>query len=320
MGVEEFDVDRAPEADLRAVYGIWLSWTTTDKPADEPLTYEQWLMRRRGSLGNGWDKRRYLVTRTAGEITGFVEFVSSADAPHAVLCFVAVRPDLRRRGIGTALLRAAVPLMEGRSVIETWFVVKGGDGERWAAALGFKVAVAMTWQEQSLAQLPPVGAVPAGYELVSWSGAAPDHLVERYAAALDAMNDAPFGDTETAETTYSVEQVRADESTVLGPGGDIWVVLAMHGTEVAGLTAMHRHAYKPTWGEQRETVVLPAHRGHGLGRVMKAHLLHGVTGIDRVQTRTNSENAHMLRVNHSLGYVDMWTTLAVNAKITDLRL
>lgn len=65
--------------------------------------------------------------------------------------------------------------------------------------------------------------------------------------------------------------------------------------------------------------MLPAHRGKGLGRLIKARMLHELTGVERIFTRTSSENEHMLRVNHSLGYQDLYIYKAVQAKTADLQ-
>ena len=40
----------------------------------------------------------------------------------------------------------------------------------------------------------PEPVVPAGWRLFSWVGAAPEELVESFARARDAMNDAPAPD------------------------------------------------------------------------------------------------------------------------------
>ncbi|MGZ3142537.1 hypothetical protein ACVDFE_11180 [Lentzea chajnantorensis] len=63
---------------------------------------------------------------------------------------------------------------------------------------------------------------------------------------------------------------------------------------------------------------VPAHRGKGLGRLMKTRMMRELTGIEVVLTRTSSQNEHMLRVNHALGYRDQFVYLAVQAKIADL--
>ncbi len=237
---------------------------------------------------------------------------------HIALVTVVVLPHYRRSGIGTALLRTAPSLTSGRTVAESWGVVKGSAGEPFAAASGFRTVTSMTMQQLDVNVLPEVGEVPAGDDLVAWTGRTPDEFVGRLTAGLNAMADAPFGDTSLDSGGYTVERVRREEAAVLTAGGDRWVVLVLQDGEIAGLTVMERHAGQPTMGEQLHTVVLPAHRGKGLGRLVKARMMHELTGIEVIRTRTSSENEHMLRVNHALGYTDLYTYLAVQARVADL--
>lgn len=66
------------------------------------------------------------------------------------------------------------------------------------------------------------------------------------------------------------------------------------------------------------TVVL-AHRGHGLGRCLKAHMLRSLLAelpeINRIFTNVNAGNDHMIRVNRQVGFTTTGTTVAVRAVI-----
>jgi RimJ/RimL family protein N-acetyltransferase len=54
-------------------------------------------------------------------------------------------------------------------------------------------------------------------------------------------------------------------------------------------------------------MVTPAHRGHGLGRAVKAHVLRWLLAdrpaLESVETGTDAANAPMIRVNEQLGFV-----------------
>ncbi len=60
-------------------------------------------------------------------------------------------------------------------------------------------------------------------------------------------------------------------------------------------------------GQHYGTAVLPEHRGHGLGRWMKAESIRRARahhpGLAGLVTDTASSNAPMLAVNDALGYV-----------------
>ena len=318
MGVEELDFAQASERDRRGVYEV-LAASEAGELREAP-SYEScvaaWLSRN----DIGFEAPRFAVARAGGQIVGYVSARVSEETAnnHVALTYLVVLPHHRRRGIGTALLRALPSLMSRRTFAESWNVFRGSAGEHFAAARGFRVVTSMTRQRLDVTDLPEIGEVPAGYQLVTWTGRTPDEFVEAYVEGLNAMADAPFGDTAIDSAGFTVDRVRREEESVLTAGGDRWVVLALRDDEIAGLTVVERQPSATTTAEQLHTVVVPAHRGHGLGRLMKARMLHELTGIEVVFTRTSSTNAHMLRVNHSLGYQDLYIYLAVQAKVADL--
>ena len=83
---------------------------------------------------------------------------------------------------------------------------------------------------------------------------------------------------------WTVERVREAEAEVLALDVEERVVVAVHEPtgEVAGLTQLQLHPHRPRYGYQRDTAVLAAHRGHGLGRAIKAHMLRWLEddGVD----------------------------------------
>jgi len=74
---------------------------------------------------------------------------------------------------------------------------------------------------------------------------------------------------------------------------------------VAGYTVLLL-AGRPTTAIQEDTGVVRAHRGHGLGRAMKAANLLALTehspSINTVTTWNAESNTHMLAVNDELGF------------------
>jgi mycothiol synthase len=318
MGVEEFDFAHASEDERRGLYGVLAA--SEAEELREALPYEACATGWQSPNDLGFAPPRFAVAREGGQIVGYVSArVTEEEAnDHIALVYLVVLPRLRRRGIGTALLRAMPSLMPGRTVAESWNVYEGTAGERFAAARGLRVVTSMTRQRLDVTGLPEMGEVPAGYELVTWTGRTPDEFVQACVDGLNAMSDAPFGDTALDSAGYTVDRLRREESNILTAGGDRWVALALRGGEIAGLTIVEREPSEPTTAEQLHTVVVPAHRGRGLGRLLKTRMLHELTGVEVIFTRTSSENEHMLRVNHALGYQDLYTYLAVQAKTADL--
>lgn len=310
IDIEELDFAQASEEDRRGLYEVVAAWTVEGSPGKEPPPYEACIAMWEHRDDVGFEPPHFVVARAGGKIVGYGQVqISEAEAnAHLANVNVVVLPQHRRRGIGTALLRAVPSLSSGRTVIESWNVFKGSPAEQFAAARGFRVVASMIRQRLVLTELPEVGEVPAGYELVTWNGVPPEEFIEVYVEGLNAITEARYGDTTLDLAHNTVESVR---------GEDCQVVLLLHGGEAAGVTVVERNSTVPAVAEQLHTVVLPAHRGKGLGRLIKARMLHDLTGIETIYTRTSSENEHMRRVNHSLGYTDVYTYLAVQKKIAD---
>ncbi|MGW6447013.1 GNAT family N-acetyltransferase [Lentzea sp. NPDC055074] len=316
--LEELDFASASEEDRRGLYEVLAAWAVEGTPGKERPLYEACVARWELHDDLGFEPPRFVVAREDGKIIGYGEVrISLTEAnAHLATANVVVLPEQRRRGIGTALLRAALPLMDGRTVVEAWSVFADSPAEAFAAAHGFRVVSTMTRQRLTLGEPPEVGELPAGYELVTWQGAAPEAVVEAYVEALNGIRDAPQGETSLDLTRNTVESIRREEAETVPAR---WIVLLLHEGEAAGVTVVELNPAVPTVAEQLHTVVLPAHRGRGFGRLIKASMLHNLKGVETIYTRTSSDNEHMLRVNHSLGYEDRFVYMGVQAKTADLQ-
>ncbi|MCE6995295.1 GNAT family N-acetyltransferase [Saccharothrix sp. S26] len=327
--VEPFDPAHAAEGDLRGYYEVMLARQETDRPDEPRLSYEDVL----GRLKNpfvGFGPVVYWVARLRGEVVGLaIVYFLEEESSHIGLTEVIVHPRARRKGVGTAILRAVIPELRarGRRLVETWQITKGSDGERWAESLKFLVVHTVLMQALVIPETDSAlwrDDLPAGYRLRRWAGTAPDDLVASFAAARNAMHDAPVGDLAYQEPEWTAERIRAREAELRQNNIELRAVVAVHEDtgEVAGLTELELHPHRPFWGFQRDTAVLPAHRGHGLGRCIKAHLIRWLLedrpDLDRIYTTTGAGNAHMIRVNHRLGYTTVRTMIAVNRDLFEL--
>lgn len=165
-------------------------------------------------------------------------------------------------------------------------------------------------------------AVPAGYRVRQWTGAAPDDLVDSYAVARGAIHDAPFGDLDFRLPEWTAARVREAETELRELNVEERVVVTVHVETgaVAGFTALELVPHRPERGNQRATAVLAEHREHGLGRCVKAHMMRWLVAdrpaFERVITATSASNVHMTLVNHQLGYTTVRNTVSVNRKVT----
>ncbi|MEC4021001.1 GNAT family N-acetyltransferase [Streptomyces sp. H27-D2] len=254
------------------------------------------------------------------------------DPENAKTAFVdtlAVRPGQRRQGIGARLWEAlqAVLVTEGRSSASV-MLEGGGAGEAFARARGFDRVLPLNYYVQDVAEADtapvdtaPGGApgvphaegargrlrLPDGYRFAEWTGIAPDEHAAAFAAAHQSMEDAPSGDFEVRPPRWDAERVRAAARVPVERGGVMLAVsaLAADGT-VAGYTELVLPTPESARAVQYDTVVLPNHRGHGLGRVVKQRMLEVLRerhpAVREIATTVADDNAPMIAVNAALGY------------------
>ncbi|MGW8551492.1 GNAT family N-acetyltransferase [Streptomyces tubercidicus] len=261
------------------------------------------------------------------------------NAANAFLDTLTVHPAHRGRGVGRALWDAVRARLaaEGRSSVST-LVERGGAGERFAVGRGAECALPMVEYVQEVAaasaptapaasapaasdlaapapaapapvaSAPAVPAPPAGYRFAAWSGVVPDAHAAAHARAHDAMQDAPVGDLDEQHDPWDPERIRAAARVVLDRGGVLLTVAAL--AEADGAVAAYTELVLPTPASVRavqyDTVVVPAHRGRGLGRAVKLRMLECLRAqwpdVREIMTTVADENARMRAVNAALGY------------------
>ena len=332
VAVEEFRVAEASRSDLRACYDITESVYNADRP-DEPIppfdaVVKLWSQPTWFPLG----RRRFWVARTGdGQIAGFAPaYFPEAENGNVAVLDLRVDPDLRRRGIGTAMLRSILPELarEERDLIAGWGLVGDGDGDQWTRSLGFARVQAALHQRLEIAEADPLRwqvPAPSGYRTERWIGAAPDELVGSFARARSAIVDAPHGDSSFDDPVWTVERVRENEADSARRGAELRTVVAVSEQDesVAALTELEFRPDTPDCGYQYDTAVLAGHRGHGLGRFIKAEMLRWVLpdhpAITRVTTSTAADNVFMQRVNEQIGFTTVRTVISVEASLSKVQ-
>lgn len=241
---------------------------------------------------------------------------------------VRVHPQLRRQGIGEQMLRVLVAQAReaGRARLMGSQVREGGPGIPWAKRFGFEPAHAYIVQDLAVAQTDPAlwdVPVASGYRLRDWIGATPEEVLESYAMARQAISDAPSGEMTFQDPHWTPRRIREDEATMAAKDAEQRVVVAIHEATdtIVGITELFVYKSRARQGQQSDTAVLAEHRGHGLGRAMKAammrHLVSERPEVERVSTQTAADNVWMAQVNHQIGYRTLWTHFYVEAD-TDL--
>ncbi|MEV5716997.1 GNAT family N-acetyltransferase [Amycolatopsis mediterranei] len=324
--VKRFEPDRATQADFAAYHDVVTAGRSADRPGEPGFPLDELVGRMKNPMPGMGTTARWVGLR-GGDVVAVAQ-VSFLDEENSKigLIDVMVRPEHRRAGIGSALLRAALPELRARNrhVLEGWEVAEGTAGQWWADAVGFRPVRRIARQalitatvDRTLWDVP----VPAGYGLKRWEGTAPDSLVAPYALARGAMHDAPLGDSGYRWPEWTVERVRAAEAELRSQGICQRVVVAVHEATgaVAALTELCVHPRRPDWGYQRDTAVVAEHRGNGLGRCVKAYMLRRLVQeapeVRRISTTTSADNVHMIRVNDEVGYTTLRTLIAVQGDI-----
>ena len=215
-----------------------------------------------------------------------------------------VVPGHRRRGIGSALLDAARDVAGECAIGGHYF---SGDGAAFAHALGARDEQRDVKSELDLAAADlPEPVVPEGYALRSWIGAAPDELVESYASARGAIDDAPAPDGQTFPA-WTVDFVRDQEAATARRGREQRVSVALQGAEVVAFTELRVSPAPARMANTEDTATVAAHRGKGLSQAVKTESLRRLRAdrpdVETVETLNAEANGAMRAVNTKLGFV-----------------
>lgn len=230
---------------------------------------------------------------------------------------VVVDPRFRRRGLGTRLLACLVAKAReiGCTMMSGPFAGEGGAA--FAASAGARADNG--WIISTLALPTVVEPVPVpGYSVRSWQSAVPDELVESFARAANAINDAPHA--EGAEPwQFTPDLVRDIEASLRDRGIQLRTTVALdENGEVVGSTDISVGPEPGAVARTRNTVVVAAHRRAGLARWMKVESLVALMA-DRPDARllvtsNNPTNTGMLAVNRAVGFkaVSTWTNAVLD--------
>ncbi|MEW9528093.1 N-acetyltransferase family protein [Microbispora sp. NPDC049125] len=266
----------------------------------------------------------WLASHSDGYPVGsaYLRLTSRAGQTHLAEADLHVHPDERRHGIGSQLMAAAVAAarQDGRRSLISQ-AEAGSPGDLFLAAQGFRKVLTLMFtrlalETADLAALTRIAAQPhPGYRLTSWDGVVPDELAETFAASRRAMDDMPMDDTDFGTVAWDVEAVRAAAAAVAERGELLHTVAVIDESDgsVAGFTELVVPGDGEGDGQHYGTGVLPEHRGHGLGRWMKAEAIRRARqrhpGLGGLLADTAEGNLPMRRINDALGYQPTHRTL-----------
>jgi GNAT superfamily N-acetyltransferase len=332
MRIEPFDAS-SDLATLTAIHDVIVAVGREQYPDDEPVPLEEY-------LANIRHNPDYMVDRMWGAFDADGRAAGRAvlfyaDIPenrHVADVRVDVSPDHRRQGVGSRLLATAAAEAQraGRRLLQMG-AREGGVGEHFLAARGGVKRYVEHHNRLRIDEVDREGLegwvrdakVDAdGYSLLRWDDGVPHEHLAAFARLLDVMNDAPRGDLDMEDEQNQPEQVEAWNAVMAARGQELWTVVARHDAtgDLAGWTSILFPSVRKDVAFQLGTGVATEHRGHGLGRWMKAvnllRLLDEQSAVRRVETENATTNQWMLSINTDMGFRSFetigWWELAVS--------
>ncbi|MCQ4044820.1 GNAT family N-acetyltransferase [Streptantibioticus rubrisoli] len=243
--------------------------------------------------GAGVGGRRVVAVAATG-------LIYESSVPGQAFANLQVLPEVRRRGVGSALLTAAEQYLAGKGA-DTVFAWVAGEEESldFARRRGYRPGRSASFQRLDLAggALPAAPEVPYGYALRTGTDFAHDPR-PLYVADAEAAADEP-GDASCDAMAYG--QWLAQYWNSLDLDRELTTAVVADGTVVA-FSMAH------TDGRSRYlsgmTGTRRAWRGRGLAKLAKATSLHRAraAGYREAFTANDTGNGPMLAVNSWFGY------------------
>jgi GNAT superfamily N-acetyltransferase len=231
---------------------------------------------------------------------------------------LAVHPDVRGLGLGSALLVRAVEAARrwGCTILDFEARV-GGPGEPFLRSVDAELRLIERRSRCRTADIDRdllrnwvrrAGERAAGYSLVAWDGPCPEEMLPAFVELKGVMNTAPLEAFEWDDERITPEQWRQIEATNAARHIETWQLCARHDDsgELAGYTELAFPTLWPAAAWQEDTGVWPKHRDRGLGRWLKAanalRLLDERPEVDFVDTWNAGSNEAMLAINVAMGF------------------
>ena len=331
--IHSCDVTRLDAADTASLARLQQALQHERIP-EEPLTPLDLIERRLSNRPEVMDAQDWIV-KADDDVVATAQLTrwKSETNPHWRDAWIGVHPDHRRRGIANSLLKRVVEASgdDDEIVLASNTNDRVSAGGQFARTLGAKEGLNNRTSEARLAEIDRALVKewahidPADYRLVWIDEAVPDELMRNVIVAYDTMNTAPRGDLQFGDWHTTAEEVRDWERIRRSNGGVSRLLLAIHAStgETAGFTQVVRHPMTPWVVQQQGTAVVPAHRGHGIGKWIKAAMIERIfrewPDSQFIRTGNAYSNAPMVSINDRLGFTVTFSVMVWQVPLAGAR-
>ncbi|HEV2477976.1 MAG TPA: GNAT family N-acetyltransferase [Candidatus Dormibacteraeota bacterium] len=228
-----------------------------------------------------------------------------------------VRPDQRRKGVGSLWLGVLARVMDEHGCTVAGFRADHREGHAFLEWLGAKPKLTEIESRLEMAGVdwPMVERwVHEGQQrspqtrLEIFDGPLPEEMWPDFAAQRTALlNTMPFEDLELGDIIVTPDRIREwnEQFALVGMVFHTALTREPDGT-ISGMTDVEWAPYTRTHIQQQFTGVLPSARGRGIGKWLKAAMLLHVRELypdaEWVATGNAHSNAPMLKINLDLGF------------------
>ena len=334
--IEEIDLTDRSRPELEEAARL-LQAQNHERVPEDPLTPIDALIQRITAVTPGQWRAIFSARDASGTLVGssFVGWnKNEPENAHARWTEVNVLPEHRRKGVGRALMGAAVEACIGQGDNLVFFGQTNDrqpSGAAFAKALAASAGLEMKLNQLAIADVDRAKVAewakldPSGYRLERADNVVPQKLITPFLDSANSMNDMPKGDLKFADQKFTEEQLHERESWLKQAGMEWWLIVAIHEEtgEGAGFTEVNYDPRMGTVVQQSGTGVTANHRGHRLGLWMKAAMLERIMRerpeAKFIRTGNANVNKNMLEINTLLGFRHAWSNTLWQLPLAEAR-
>lgn len=317
-------LDSEDEKLLRAAYELRVVAASHDLPGEpQPCWYQ--FAGRAQLARSGFHQEIRLLSDGAEPVGGYRLELPMLENLDAAVLELVVAPEQRRRGTGRDLLEHAIRVARQagrqRLVMDSHSPLHPepeGETASFLRAVGAQPVAAVTWyrlrceradEHEYRRMLEEAQERSARYETVSWIDEAPDSDQQDMAVLMGyALSGQPSDSLDWRPAPWTVDRLAGYDRLMRTCRMTRFTTAARDresGALVGETTLALTHTPR-THATQCETIVAPAHRGHGLGiRLKLENLRYALTReplLQLIDTLVADSNGPMININRPLGF------------------